>query len=284
MLIPSWHDTKILDEFFIRGRNMWPDLGDIAKMKFDRALVPEDVVKFMRSTALNEHGIVHYVKGYFRAYGDDYKLGIWASIWGGEEYLHSIVLRTILDGLGEEISEGEYAGLELGDYGDNSDTYLARKREGYRMDQRLQQLVYGVIQEYAAKIAYSSVADAAGDPNVSSLLRRMAKDETRHCRFFQLCLEALAENVGDEERAEIWPQFNALFKEHRMPQEHIAMFGEYNMGTDLYIKFWTPAYRSELVLYLTNYFRQFRDPAWLDKRLAAARATVRPREAALARD
>jgi hypothetical protein len=278
MLIPSWRDTRTLDEFFILGRNMWPDLGDIAKMKFDRKLVPDDVVKFMRSTALNEHGIVHYVKGYFRAYGDDYKLGIWASVWGGEEYLHSIVLRTILAGLGEEISDGEYAGLELGDYGENSDDYLARHREGYKMDRRLQQLVYGVIQEYSAKIAYSSVADAAGDPQIAALLRRMAKDETRHCRFFQLCLEALAQNVSNEERAEIWPQFNALFKEHRMPQEHIAMFGEYNMGTDLYIKFWTPAYRSDLVLYLTHYFRQFRDPAWLDRRLAAG-AGAKPRDA-----
>jgi len=281
MLVASWRDTRTLDEFFIRGRNMWPDLGDIAKLKFDRSLVPDDVVKFMRSTALNEHGIVHYVKGYFRAYGEDYKLGIWASIWGGEEYLHSIVLRTILAGLGEEISAGEYDGLEYGAYEQNSDSYLARMREGYRMDRRLQQLVYGVIQEYAAKIAYSSVADAAGDPNIASLLRRMAKDETRHCRFFQLCLEALAENVSQEERAEIFPQFTALFKEHHMPQEHIAMFGEYDMGTDLYIKFWTPAYRSELVLYLMNYFRQFRDPEWLDKRLSGA-GTAAKSEAALA--
>lgn len=280
MRVPSWHDTRTLDEFFIRGRNMWPDLGDIAKIEFDRSLVPDDVVRFMRSTALNEHGIVHYVKGYYRAYGDDYKLGIWASIWGGEEYLHSIVLRTILAGLGEDIGEGEYEGLELGEYEKNSDGYLARKREGYRMDRRLQQLVYGVIQEYSAKIAYSSVAEAAGDPNIASLLRRMAKDETRHCRFFQLSLETLAANVSAEERAEIWPQFNALFKEHRMPQEHIAMFDEYDMGTDLYIKFWTSEFRSDLILYLTHYFRQFRDPEWLAKRLAK-QASGAPREAAL---
>jgi hypothetical protein len=274
MRVPSWSDTRTLDEFFIRGRNMWPDLGDIAKLRFDRERVPEDVVRFLRSTALNEHGIVHYVQGYFRAYGDDYKLGIWASMWGGEEYLHSIVLRTILDGLGEEITAGEYDGLEHGPYAQSYDEYLVRKRDGYRMDARLQQLIYGVMQEYAAKIAYSSVADVAGDPNVEALLRRVAKDETRHCRFFQLCLEALAENVSNEERAEIWPQFNALFKDHQMPQEHIPMFGEYNMGTDLYVKFWTPAYRSELILYLTNYFRQFRDSAWLDKRLSAARSGV----------
>ncbi len=260
MLIPSWRDTKTLDEFFIKGRNMWPDLGELKDLEFHRELVPDDVMRFLRSTALNEHGIVHYVKGYFRSYGDDYKLGIWASMWGGEEYLHSIVLRTILEGLGETLSEEEHEGLETGAYQENYDAYLEEKRKGYRMDARLQQLIYGVIQEYAAKIAYSSVADVAGDPNVEMLLRRVAKDEMRHCRFFQLCLEALAENLDEEAYSEIFPQFMALFKDQQMPQEHIPMFGELDMGTDLYVKFWTPAYRSNLLLYLTDYFRKFRHP------------------------
>ena len=121
----------------------------------------------------------------------------------------------------------------------------------------------------------------AGDANVDALLRRVAKDETRHCRFFQLCLEALAENVTEAERAEIFPQFNALFKDHQMPQEHIHMFGEYDMGTDLYVKFWTPAHRSDLIIYLTHYFRQFRDPAWLEKRAAARKVERAAQPAAL---
>lgn len=279
MNVPSWSDTRTLDQFFVLGRNMWPDLGDLKKLPFDRSKVPDDVVRFLRSTALNEHGIVHYVQQYFRAYGDDYKLGLWASMWGGEEYLHSIVLRTILDGLGEKISAGEMSGLENAGYGESYDAYLERKREGFKMDARMQQLIYGVMQEYAAKIAYNSVADVAGDANVEALLRRVAKDETRHCRFFQLCLEALAENVSDEVRAEIWPMYQVLFKDHQMPQEHIQMFGEYDMGTDLYVKFWTPAYRSDLIIYLTNYFRQFRDPAWLEKKRAAAPRVASAEEA-----
>lgn len=260
MKTPSWRDTRVLDEFFIKGRNMWPDLKDLRHLTYERDRVPDEVVRFLRSTALNEHGIVHYVQGYFRAYGDDYKLGIWASMWGGEEYLHSIVLRTIVDGLGERISDEEFRGLETGGYAESYDHYLEEKRKGFKMDARLQQLIYGVMQEYAAKIAYSSVADVAGDPNVDTLLRRVAKDEMRHCRFFQLCLEALAENLEEEERHEIFPMFTTLFKDHQMPQEHIPMFGEFNMGTDLYIKFWTPEYRSNLVLYLTDYFRKFRQP------------------------
>lgn len=260
MLIPSWHDTKTLDDFFIKGRNMWPDLKELRHLKLDRSLVDEKIVKFIRSTALNEHGVVHYVKGYFRAYGDDYKLGIWASMWVGEEYLHSIVLRTILDALGEEVSQQEYDGLEHGSYAEHYDQYLEKVRLP-NMSARMQQLIYGVVQEFSAVIAYSSVADVCQEPQVASLLRRVAKDEMRHCRFFQLCLEALAENTTAEEREQIWPQFNIFFKDFQMPQEHIEMFGEFDMGTDLYTHFWTPEYRSKLVLFVTQYFRQFRNGA-----------------------
>lgn len=258
MNVPSWSDTGTLDDFFVAGRKMWPDLAEVRRMRFDRSLVPDDVVRFIRSTALNEHGIVHYVKGYFRSYGEDYKLGLWASIWGGEEYLHSIVLRALLEGLGERISPPEYAGLEKGDYAENMERYLETKRAGTAVSRRTQQLIYGVMQEYAAVIAYSSVADVAGDPALARILRRVAKDEMRHCRFFQLSLEALAQNVADEEFSGIWEMFRALFKDHEMPQDQIAMFQEFDMSTDLYIKFWTPKYRSNLILFLTHYFRRFR--------------------------
>jgi hypothetical protein len=80
----------------------------------------------------------------------------------------------------------------------------------------------------------------------------------RHCRFFQLCLGALAENTSPEERSLIWPQFNVLFKDFQMPQEHIEMFTEHAMGTDLYTRFWTPDHRARLVLFLTHYFKDFR--------------------------
>lgn len=266
---PCWSDTKKLDEFFIVGRNMWPDLNDLQNLEFRRDQVSDDAVRFIRSTALNEYGIVHYTKGYFRAYGDDYKLNIWASFWGGEEYLHSIVLRIILAGLGETISEELFQGLEAGEYEKNSDLYLAEKRQGCEMDRRLQQLIYGVIQEYAAKIAYESVAEAVDCPNTKALLKRMAKDEMRHCRFFQLCLESLAEKQSERVRAEIFPQFTALFKDHHMPQEHIAMFNEFDMGTDLYIQFWSAEKRSNIVLYLTNYFRKFRQPLQTAQTLTA---------------
>ena len=128
MRAPSWKDTRKLDDFFVAGRKMWADLAEVRRMRLDADLVPAEVKRFIRSTALNEHGIVHYVKEYFESYGEDYKLGVWAAVWGGEEYLHSIVLRSMLDGLGEHISDAEYAGLEKGDYAGNYERYLERSR------------------------------------------------------------------------------------------------------------------------------------------------------------
>lgn len=259
MLTPSFRNTDTLDDFFIKGRNMWPDLKEFRNLKLDRSLVSDEVMTFLKSTALNEHGIVHYVRGYLRSYGADYKLAIWAAMWGGEEYLHSIVLRQIIHGLGEEISEEQVTGLETGDYARSYDDYLEEVRLKPHMSRRMQQLIYGVIQEFAAVIAYRSVAAACEEPTVVKLLKRIAKDEMRHCRFFQLCLEAMAENAIPQERALIWDQFNILFKDFRMPQEHIKMFTEFDMGTDLYTSFWTPQDRSKIVLFLTHYFRQYRD-------------------------
>jgi len=257
MLTPSWRDTQTLDEFFIKGRNMWPDLKDLQQLRLNRALVDDRILQFIRSTALNEHGIVHYVRSYLTSYEEDYKLGIWAAMWGGEEYLHSVVLRLILRGLGEEISEREEQGLETGSYIANQDAYLERVRLKPHMSRRLLTLIYGVIQEFAAVIAYGAVADACREPTVAQLLRRVAKDEMRHCRFFQLSLEELAANSPPEVRELVWPQFSALFKDFRMPQEQIELFAELG-GTELYTSFWTPEHRSRLILFLTHYFARFR--------------------------
>jgi len=87
----------------------------------DRAAVPDSVVRFIRSTCLNEYGIAHYVKRYHRSYGEDYKLEIWATLWGGEEFLHHVVLRICLKALGEDITLLEFAGLEQGNFGQSYD-------------------------------------------------------------------------------------------------------------------------------------------------------------------
>jgi hypothetical protein len=255
----SWQDTEVLDDFFVIGRSRWPDLKKLDELVLDRSKVPQEVVTFLRSTSLNEHGIVHYVRGYLENYGDDYKLGIWAAIWGGEEYTHSLILRKCLKALGETVRADEFEGLETGRYAEGWRRYTRESKVSPLVSDRLWTLVYGVIQEYAAFVAYSTVAEACPDePALAEILKRVAADEMRHCKFFELSLAAMAENLTPAERALVWPQFDRLFKKFDMPQEFIGLFGEREMGTDLYLRFWTPAWRSRMVVDLVHRFKPYR--------------------------
>ena len=260
MATSVWQDTNELDWFFVRGRRMWPDLEHLTEVKLDRSRVSDRIVTFIKSTALNEHGIVHYVRRYLKSYGEDYKLGLWGCIWGGEEYLHSVVLRLILKNLGERISEKEFTGLETANYADGYGRYLTEKAVGSAMSPRLETLIYGVLQEYVAYKVYSAVSRACEEPTVKALLLRVARDEARHCRFFQLSLQALAPKLDASEYALIWPQFDAFFKDLRMPQDFIEIFAEEQIGTDLYTEFWDKKDRTEIAIYLGRFFKQFWEP------------------------
>lgn len=260
MATSVWQDTNELDWFFVRGRRMWPDLEHLSGVKLDRSKVSDKVVTFIKSTALNEHGIVHYVRRYLKSYADDYNLGLWGCIWGGEEYLHSVVLRLILKNLGEGISEREYTGLETGSYGDGYGRYLQEKSAGPAMSPRIETLIYGVLQEFVAYKVYSAVSRACEEPTVKTLLLRVARDEARHCRFFQRSLESAAPKLDPAEYALIWPQFDAFFKDLRMPQDFIELFAEEQIGTDLYTGFWDRKDRTEIAIYLGRFFKQFRKP------------------------
>ena len=255
---PSFELPDTLDDFFIKGRNLWPDLGDLVKLRFDRSKVPDDVVRFMRSTALNEYGVAHYIGGYLEYYGNDFKLRMWSAMWTAEEYVHYLVLRRMLEAMGEEITEEDFAGLEAGDFYENYTAYLDKMLIDPRMDRRMEQLIFGVVQEYSAVIAYTAAGDKCGIPEMDALFKRIAKDEMRHCRFNQVALEAMAEHCSPEERELIWPQFRHVWDDFRMPQEHIEYFAQQEMGTDLYTSLWDGEMRSRMVIYLTHYFRKFR--------------------------
>lgn len=255
---PSHLDIDVVDKFFAVGRNLWPDIDEIRTLPFDRSKFGDDVIRFLKSTSMNEFGTAHYTKGYYNAYGTDYKLNVWAMVWGSEEYMHYLVLRNCLRALGEDIEPRIIEGVEYGDFYARYVQYLEDIRVDPQMDPRLVQAIYGVVQEYSAVIAYTSVGEAVGDPEFLKIMKRIAKDEMRHSRFNQLSVEALVEHAP-EQRKYVWPQFSALFKDHKMPQEFIDMYEEEGIGTDLYTSFWTPKFRSKMVLYLTHYFGQFRE-------------------------
>jgi len=267
---PSFASPDLVDDFFIKGRKTWPDLEELSSLKVDRSVVPDRVVRFIRSTALNEHGVAHYLGGYLHYYGGDYKLRFWSAMWTAEEYTHYIVLRRMLQALGEDLTEEDFAGLEAGDYQENYTAYLDRMRIAPEMDQRMEQLIFGVTQEYSAVIAYTAAADHCNEPQLAALFKRIAKDEMRHCRFNQVALEEMVKHCSDAERALIWPQFRVIWEDFQMPTEHIAYFTEMDMGTELYTSLWDGEARSRMVLYLTRYFSQYRKYVQAEEQQARA--------------
>ncbi|WP_287129707.1 hypothetical protein [Candidatus Cyanaurora vandensis] len=55
-----------------------------------------------------------------------------------------------------------------------------------------------MLQEYGAYVAYTSVSEVVTDSHLADILRRMGRDELRHCSFFQLTLQELAEHLPPE--------------------------------------------------------------------------------------
>ncbi len=256
---PSFPNPDTLDDFFVAGRNMWPDLDEFKKWKLDRSQVPDKIVDFLRSTSLIEYGVSQYVRGYLKFYGHDFKLAMWSAIWAAEEYTHYLVLRRMLEAMGEGLTEEDFAGLERGDFYDSYTGYLDRLRiDG--MDPRMEQLVFGVVQEHSAAVAYTAAAKHCGLPELAKVLKRVARDEVRHSRFNQVGLESMVRYCSPEEREMIWPQFRRVIADLEMPQAHVAYFDEKNMGTELYESFWDAQDWSRMVLYLTQYFGRFRKP------------------------
>lgn len=255
---PSFANPDTLDRFYISGRKMWPDLGELKNLRFNRSLVPDEVVQFMRSTALNEYGVAHYVGSYLKNYQDDFKLRMWSAIWAAEEYVHYLVLRRMLEGLGEPLLQQDFEGLEKGDFITSYGRYFDNILVDPNIDRRMVQLIFGVIQEFSAVIAYTAAAEKCNIPEMEALFKRIARDETRHFRFNQVALESLCEGFSDEVRALIWPQFRAIWGDLQMPQEHIPYFSENALGTQLYTGLWSGKLRSRMILRMTQYFKQFR--------------------------
>lgn len=256
---PSFRRPDTLDRFFVAGRHMWTDIDDFKKWRLDRSKVPDQVVRFLRSTSLIEYGVSQYVRSYLHYYGEDFKLAMWSAIWAAEEYTHYLVLRRMLEALGEELTDEDFAGLERGDFYDSYHAYF----DGVRLagfDARMAQLVFGVVQEHSAVIAYTAASKKCGIPELAAVLKRVARDEVRHSRFNQVALESMVHACAPAEREKIWPQFRLVIGGLRMPQEHVAYFNEKHMGSELYHSLWDEKDWSRMVLYLTQYFGRFRKP------------------------
>ena len=51
-----WSTTETLDRFLVKGRSMWPDLGEVGCTPLDRSLVSDDLVPHIKKAFIDtEH-------------------------------------------------------------------------------------------------------------------------------------------------------------------------------------------------------------------------------------
>lgn len=119
-------------------------------------------------------------------------------VWTSEEDQHSTLLETY---------------LFITDNGDHAER--ARRRKAvlaggwdHRLEGAFEAMVYTTIQELATQAFYVHTADAVDsqDPNLARVLRRIAKDETRHYAFYRDVVKAHL----DEDAAYVIPLVNVL--------------------------------------------------------------------------
>lgn len=171
----------------------------------------------------------------------------------------------MLEGLGEPITDEDFAGLEECDFVISYAAYFESILISPDIDRRKVQLIFGVIQEFSAVIADTTASEKCNIPEMEALFKRIARDETRHFRFNQVALESLCETCSEKERALIWPQFRAIWGDLQMPQEHIEYFSNLDMGKQLYTEsrsgeLRSGELRSRMVHRMTQYFKKFRRP------------------------
>ena len=153
-------------------------LDDIPWERFDPAKVDGDVLRIIKAASLVEQNgadYAHYLCGVFH---DDPDFQQVARRWGAEEIQHGEAL-------------GRWA--MLADPGFDHRAACARFTSGFRVDldaersvrgSRAGELVARCIVETGTSSYYTALAEAAAEPVLREICRRIAADELRHYKLF----------------------------------------------------------------------------------------------------
>jgi hypothetical protein len=153
-------------------------LDDIPWHQFDRAKLDPELVCIVKAASLVEHNGAAYAHHLWLIFADDPEFQATARRWGGEEVRH-----------GEALARW----AELADPEFDFTAAVARFREGYRVDfdtdrsrrgSRAGEMVARCIVEIGTSSYYTALREAAGEPVLQEICRRIAADELRHYRLF----------------------------------------------------------------------------------------------------
>jgi hypothetical protein len=167
-------------------------LDDIHWERFDPAKVDGDILRIVKAASLVEQNGADYARYLRGVFHDDPDFQQAAEAWGREEIQHGQAL-------------GRWA--MLADPGFDHGVACARFSDGFRVDleadrsvrgSRAGELVARCIVETGTSSYYTALAEAAREPVLREICRRIAADEMRHYKLFYSHLKRYlaAEKIG----------------------------------------------------------------------------------------
>ena len=153
-------------------------LADIRWERFDRSRLDPEIVRLVKAAALVEYNGGAYAEHLCRMFADDADFQVIARCWGAEELQHGRAL-------------ARWAGMADREF-DFADAFR-RFQQGFRGDfdrdtsrrgSRSGEMIARCIVETGTSSYYAALRDAAGEPVLKDICRRIATDEVRHYRLF----------------------------------------------------------------------------------------------------
>jgi hypothetical protein len=174
-------------------------LDDIPWDRFDPAKVEPAILSIVKAASLVEQNGADYAEYLCNVFADDAPFQAAARGWGAEETQHGRAL-------------GRWAGLA--DPAFDHDAACARFSAGFRVPlaaqnsvrgSRAGELVARCIVETGTSSYYTALAEAAAEPVLKAICRRIAADELRHYKLFynHLARYLAAERLGSWGRLRI---------------------------------------------------------------------------------
>ncbi|HXQ51476.1 MAG TPA: ferritin-like domain-containing protein [Stellaceae bacterium] len=165
-------------------------LDDIPWQRFDGAKVDPELLRVVKAASVVEQNGADYADYLCGVFAGDREFQDAARRWGAEEAQHGLAL-------------GRWA--SLADPAFDYDAACARFTAGYRVKRdasasvrgsRAGELVARCIVETATSSYYTAMGEAAAEPVLQAICRRIAADEIRHYRLFHLHLERYLASEG----------------------------------------------------------------------------------------
>jgi hypothetical protein len=158
-------------------------LDDIPWHRFDRAKLDPELVRIVKAASLVERNGAAYANHLCRIFADDPEFQNAARRWGAEEAQHGAALArwAALADPAFDVA----AAFDRFQRGFHCDFDCDRSRRGSRAGE----MVARCVVEIGTSSYYAALREAAQEPVLKEICRRIAADEVRHYRLFYKNLE-----------------------------------------------------------------------------------------------